>query len=95
MHNRSQLLLDDDAMKASARERVREAGIQVDTPKTVLVVVDVQWDFFDPAGALYVGGSEALPEKIAELEAKLYGTETTDPYLPLPDEVFEILKAAG
>ena len=27
MHNRSQLLLDDDAMKASARERVPEAGI--------------------------------------------------------------------
>ena len=67
MHNRSQLLLDDDAMKASARERVREAGIRVDTPKTVLVVVDVQWDFFDPAGALYAGGSEVLPEKIAEL----------------------------
>ena len=67
MHNRSQLLLDDDAMKASARERVREAGIRVDTPETVLVVVDVQWDFFDPAGALYVGGSEALPGKIAEL----------------------------
>lgn len=29
----------------------------------LLVVVDVQRDFFDPAGSLYVSGSEALPEK--------------------------------
>ena len=42
---------------------------QTETPKKVLVVVDVQRDFFDPAGALYVGGSEVLPEKIAEMAA--------------------------
>ncbi|MGN1216058.1 MAG: isochorismatase family protein [Candidatus Cryptobacteroides sp.] len=33
----------------------------------VLVVVDVQRDFFDPSGSLYVGGSEELPAKIAEI----------------------------
>lgn len=33
----------------------------------LLVVVDVQRDFFDPAGSLYVSGSEALPEKIAAI----------------------------
>ena len=44
-----------------------QGGTQVESPKNVLVVVDVQRDFFDPSGSLYVGGSEVLPEKIAEL----------------------------
>ena len=35
--------------------------------KNLLIVVDVQRDFFDPSGALYVSGSEVLPEKIAAL----------------------------
>lgn len=35
----------------------------------VLVVVDVQRDFFDPSGSLYVGGSEELPSRIAALAA--------------------------
>lgn len=33
----------------------------------ILVVVDVQRDFFDPAGHLYVAGSEELPDKIAAI----------------------------
>lgn len=33
----------------------------------ILVVVDLQRDFFEPSGALYVGGSEVLPEKIAAI----------------------------
>ncbi|MGI5847148.1 MAG: isochorismatase family protein [Candidatus Cryptobacteroides sp.] len=40
--------------------------MQTDNFKT-LVVVDVQRDFFDPGGALYVEGSETLPAKIAAL----------------------------
>jgi Amidases related to nicotinamidase len=36
----------------------------------VLVAVDVQRDFFDPSGSLYVPGSEALPEKIAAIAGK-------------------------
>lgn len=35
----------------------------------VLVVVDVQRDFFDPSGSLYVRGSENLPAKIAAIAA--------------------------
>lgn len=33
----------------------------------VLVVVDVQRDFFDPSGSLYVSGSEELPAKITAI----------------------------
>jgi len=38
-----------------------------DTVSTVLVVVDVQRDFFSPEGSLYVGGSEVLPARIAAI----------------------------
>lgn len=36
-------------------------------PSRILVVVDVQRDFFDPSGSLYVSGSETLPEQIAAI----------------------------
>lgn len=35
--------------------------------KRILVVVDVQKDFYHPDGALYVKGAETLPKKIAEI----------------------------
>ncbi|MCQ2118657.1 MAG: isochorismatase family protein [Bacteroidales bacterium] len=41
------------------------AGTVADV-SSVLVVVDVQRDFFSPEGSLYVSGSEELPAKIAE-----------------------------
>lgn len=41
--------------------------------KKVLVVVDVQRDFFDPSGALYVKGGELLPELIQN-KFKDYGS---------------------
>lgn len=44
-----------------------EASVSIEKKDKVLVVVDVQRDFFDPSGSLYVGGSEALPEKIAAI----------------------------
>ena len=36
----------------------------------ILVVVDVQRDFFSPEGSLYVKGSETLPAKIAAIDRK-------------------------
>lgn len=33
----------------------------------ILVAVDVQRDFFDPSGSLYVAGSEQLPSRIAAI----------------------------
>ena len=35
--------------------------------KKILVVVDVQKDFYHPEGALYVKGGEVLPERIAKV----------------------------
>lgn len=35
--------------------------------KNILVVVDYQYDFFNPNGALYVNGGEKLQEKIANV----------------------------
>lgn len=32
-----------------------------------IIIVDLQKDFYDPAGALYVDGAEVLPAKIASL----------------------------
>lgn len=49
-----------------AEEKGAEAPV-VEMKSKVLVVVDVQRDFFDPSGSLYVGGSEELPAKIAEI----------------------------
>lgn len=46
-----------------------EESIPVEPKSKVLVVVDVQRDFFDPSGSLYVGGSEELPAKIAAIAA--------------------------
>lgn len=38
-------------------------------PSKLLVVVDVQRDFFDPDGSLYVSGGEVLPKQIAAVAA--------------------------
>jgi len=38
-------------------------------PRTALIVVDVQNDFADPAGSLYVTGGDLLPRPINELVA--------------------------
>lgn len=46
-----------------------EENINVEPKSKVLVVVDVQRDFFDPSGSLYVSGSEELPAKIAAIAA--------------------------
>lgn len=40
--------------------------IQTYTPSTALVVVDVQHDFADPAGSLYVRGGEEIIEPLAQ-----------------------------
>lgn len=46
-----------------------------------------------PSAHLIVDSAVAYPENIEQLEAILYGTESEDPRLPLPDEVFGIFES--
>lgn len=55
------------AEPAAEAEEVPESAAPGMMPAKTLVVIDVQRDFFDPSGSLYVPGSEVLPEKIAAI----------------------------
>lgn len=50
---------------------------------------------FKPTAHLYVDSTKVDAEKLAALEAILYGSEDTEPKLPLPDEVLSIIGAAA
>lgn len=49
---------------------------------------------FKPTAALTVASTDFTPEKMAALEAILYGSDTAEAKLPTPDEVAEIMAAA-
>lgn len=42
---------------------------------------------FNPTSIITIDSRDADPEKLQELENKLYGTESDEPTLPLPDEI--------
>lgn len=48
-----------------------------------------------PTATVVIDTSKTDPAALAALEAVLYGTETSDPRLPLPDEIAEIMAAAA
>lgn len=50
---------------------------------------------FKPTAHLYVDSTKVDKEKLAALEAILYGSEDTEPKLPLPDEVLSIVGTAA
>lgn len=50
---------------------------------------------FDPSSHIEIDSTTVDEEKLAALEAILYGSGETDARLPLPDEVAEIVGAAG
>lgn len=54
--------------------------------------VDV--DGFKPTASLVIDSTKVDAEKLAALEAKLYGDESTEAMLPLPAEIAEIFKQA-
>ena len=48
-----------------------------------------------PTACITIDSTKADPTKLAALEAKLYGSESTEASLPLPDEIAEMFKTAG
>lgn len=66
--------------------------------------LELSWDFSTlpidvpgakPSAHLVISSLTADLTKLRALETKLYGTETVDPALPLPQEVISILGGAG
>lgn len=47
-----------------------------------------------PTASITIDSTKVDAEKLAALEAKLYGTEDQEPTLPLPDEIATIMAAA-
>lgn len=50
---------------------------------------------FKPTASLVIDSSKVDSDKLAVLEAILYGTDGVDPRLPLPDEIANIFKEAA
>lgn len=48
----------------------------------------------DPTASLVINSTEVDAEKLAALEAILYGSENEEPRLPLPDEIAQLFAAA-
>lgn len=53
--------------------------------------VPVAVDGYKPMAHLEIDSTKVDPTKLAQLEAKLYGSETEDPKLPMPAEVISML----
>ena len=53
--------------------------------------VPVAVDGYKPVAHLEIDSTKVHPTKLAQLEAKLYGSETEDPKLPMPAEVISML----
>ena len=63
----------------------------------------ISWDYetvpvavegYKPVAHLEIDSTKVDPTNLAKLEAKLYGSETTDPQLPMPAEVISMLTTA-
>lgn len=71
-----------------------------DSPEAItfsweLTTTPVNVTGFKPTASLTIDSTKIAPDKLAAIEALLYGGDSTEAKLPLPDEIAEILKAAG
>lgn len=52
-------------------------------------------DGFEPTALITIDSTKVDAEKLAALEAKLYGSESEEATLPLPNEIATLMKTAG
>lgn len=50
---------------------------------------------FDPTASITIDSTKANPEKLAALEKILYGDTDTEPRLPLPDEIAQLMTVSA
>lgn len=55
----------------------------------------VEVEGFDPTASIEIDSITTPPEKLAALEEILYGTDDKEPYLPMPNEVAELMASEG
>lgn len=70
-----------------------------DSPEAItfsweITTTPISVDGYKPTASLTIDSTKADPTKLATLEDALYGTANSDPYLPLPSEVIEIMGGA-
>lgn len=71
-----------------------------DSPEAItlsweLTTTPVNVTGFKPTAHLEINSTKVDPEKLAALEAILYGTESEEARLPLPDEIVTLIGVAG
>lgn len=71
-----------------------------DSPEAItfsweLTTTPVNVTGYKPTAHLEIDSTEVDAEKLTQLEAILYGSESEEPRLPLPDEIVELVGVAG
>ena len=71
-----------------------------DSPEAItfsweLTTTPVNVTGFKPTASLTIDSTKIDPAKLTAIETILYGNESTEARLPLPDEIAEIVRAAG
>ena len=82
---------------ATAKKKKKSYATINDSPEAITFswevnCTPVEVEGFKPTASLVIDSTKVDAEKLAALEAKLYGDENTEAMLPLPAEIAEIFK---
>ena len=71
-----------------------------DSPEAItfsweVTTTPVSVEGFEPTACITIDSTKVDKDKLAALEAELYGTESKEARLPLPNEILEMVKVAG